>query len=67
MSSLSKIVQIVRQHPGLTLHQPCAVAFFTEGAFNKLYLICSNDRSYLMRVALPVDPCWKTLSELVTL
>ena len=65
--SLSTIEQLARQHLALTLDEPCAVTFFTEGAFNKLYSVCAKDNSYLMRVSLPVDPRWKTLSELATL
>ncbi|KAL3479561.1 phosphotransferase enzyme family-domain-containing protein [Aspergillus californicus] len=45
------------------------VKFYAEGAFNKLYLVSSPDlpQKYLMRVALPVDPFFKTESEVATI
>ncbi|KAL8827459.1 MAG: hypothetical protein Q9191_003170 [Dirinaria sp. TL-2023a] len=45
------------------------VSFFSEGAFNKLYLVsCSgHETSYLFRVTLPVMPFYKTESEVATL
>ncbi|ODM24201.1 hypothetical protein SI65_02089 [Aspergillus cristatus] len=43
--------------------------FFAEGSFNKLYCITSPHlaQQYLMRVALPVEPFFKTESEVATL
>lgn len=43
--------------------------FFAEGAFNKLYLIRAihSRQDFLMRIALPVDLCFKTESEAATL
>lgn len=46
------------------------VSFFAEGAFNKLYDISSpsaHHQEYLMRVLLPVEPFFKTESEVATL
>lgn len=45
------------------------VVFFAEGAFNRLYEIHSPCRPqrYLMRVSLPVEPFFKTESEVATL
>jgi len=45
------------------------VSFFAEGGFNKLYQITYHDHrpSYLLRVALPVDPYLKTESEVATI
>ena len=69
--SLSAIETLARQHLRLSVDAPCKVSFFAEGAFNKLYNIEINtedsNSAYLMRVALPVDPRWKTLSEVATL
>ena len=46
-----------------------AVEFFAEGAFNKLYTISSphSSQEYILRVALPVEPFYKTESEAATL
>jgi aminoglycoside phosphotransferase (APT) family kinase protein len=49
------------------------IAFFAAGAFNKLFLLHPvNDadgtlESFIMRVSLPVDPYFKTASEVATL
>ncbi|KAL4942001.1 phosphotransferase enzyme family-domain-containing protein [Aspergillus oleicola] len=44
-------------------------AFHAEGAFNKLYTITAPDlpHRYLMRVSLPVEPFFKTESEVATM
>ncbi|MCJ1354074.1 MAG: Phosphotransferase enzyme [Icmadophila ericetorum] len=44
------------------------VAFFAEGAYDKLYLVSITDQTqeYLFRVSLPFDPCFKTESEVST-
>ena len=44
------------------------VRFFTEGATNKIYAItyAGKDLQYLLRVAAPVDPYFKTESEVAT-
>ena len=49
------------------------IRFFSAGAFNKLFLLYplgdagSTLESYIMRVSLPVDPYFKTASEVATL
>ncbi|KAI8716149.1 APH domain-containing protein [Fusarium sp. LHS14.1] len=44
------------------------VAYFAQGAFNKLYQVTIEDQPLLMlRVSLPVDPQYKTLSEVATI
>lgn len=43
-----------------------SVTFFKEGALNKLYKVNVGEASYIIRVALPVDPA-KTLSEVTTM
>lgn len=46
---------------------PCSVEFLAQGAFNKLYVVKHADEEVVARVTLPVDPEWKTLSEVATL
>jgi hypothetical protein len=45
------------------------VSFFADGAFNKLYSVSSSNtsREYILRVSLPVEPRYKTESEVATL
>lgn len=45
------------------------VGFFAEGGFNKLYQISytGHHTSYLLRVALPIEPYYKTESEVATI
>lgn len=44
-----------------------AVKFLASGAFNKVYDVSFKGKSYLMRVTLPVDPFYKTMSEVATI
>ena len=59
------IEKIARQKLGWP--QRCSVRVFAQGAFNKLYEIRCENRGFLMRVSLPVDPRCKTVSEVATL
>jgi hypothetical protein len=46
----------------------CEVKFLTEGAFNKVYTIrCGDDIKHVMRVSLPVQPRFKTMSDTATI
>jgi hypothetical protein len=52
------------QFPGAEV----VVEFFSEGAYNKLYQVTINaQETYLLRLSLPVDPHYKTMSEVATL
>ncbi|KAJ6009876.1 hypothetical protein N7499_004726 [Penicillium canescens] len=42
------------------------VTFLAEGASNKLYDLEINKKVFIMRVSLPVDPYYKTMSEVST-
>lgn len=59
------IERIVRQKLGQL--ESCRVEFFGQGAFNKLYTVRCDIGDYMMRISLPVDPRYKTLSEVATL
>ncbi|CAF9932963.1 MAG: hypothetical protein ALECFALPRED_005451 [Alectoria fallacina] len=68
------IRSIAKQHLAPELPSPLDegsldVSFFTEGAFNKLYLIsyAGHHTEYIFRVSLPVEPYFKTESEVATL
>ncbi|EJD38210.1 kinase-like protein [Auricularia subglabra TFB-10046 SS5] len=66
--SIASLEHTARKHLSLTEHQPCSVAFFAEGAFNKLYEVTAPSRApCLIRVTLPVEPRLKTLSEAATI
>lgn len=43
-----------------------SVEFLAEGGFNRVYTIRTTTRSYVFRVALPVDPYYKVESEVAT-
>lgn len=43
-----------------------SVRFLADGGFNRVYVIQTADRSYVFRVALPVDPYYKVESEVAT-
>ncbi|KIL94005.1 hypothetical protein FAVG1_02567 [Fusarium avenaceum] len=51
-------------YPNSDIH----VEFFSAGAYNKLYQVTIDvHETYLLRVSLPVDPVYKTSSEIATL
>lgn len=43
------------------------VTFLAQGAFNKIYDVKINNEVFIMRVSLPVDPYYKTMSEVSTM
>ncbi|KAF2275351.1 kinase-like protein [Westerdykella ornata] len=47
--------------------QEIEVNFMVQGAFNKIYAVKAGDETFIMRVSLPIDPRYKTLSEIATL
>ncbi|KAL8342034.1 hypothetical protein RB598_003783 [Gaeumannomyces tritici] len=46
---------------------PCDIEFLAQGAFNKVFVLRLAGKEVIARVTLPVDPGWKTLSEVATL
>ena len=70
MPKLSAVKELAIQHlPHCFPRSDIAVEFFAEGAFNKLYSVSSpcSSQEYIMRIALPVEPFYKTESEAATL
>ncbi|VDC00614.1 unnamed protein product [Peniophora sp. CBMAI 1063] len=67
--SLAHLEAIAREHLDIPADNPCTIDRFADGAFNKLYTIASDTltKQYLIRVALPVEPRLKTLSEVATI
>lgn len=62
------ITAIARRQLACGEGQTLRVSPFAAGAFNKLYLVIAQDgREYLMRVAMPVFPKFKTQSEVATM
>jgi hypothetical protein len=47
----------------LNITGSCDISFLAKGAFNKLYTITSAEGEVVVRVTLPIDPKWKTISE----
>lgn len=43
------------------------VTFLAQGAFNKIYDVKIDNEVFIMRVTLPVDPYYKTMSEVSTM
>lgn len=66
--SINIVAEIVHSHLKLLPDElaQTTVNFQFEGAFNKLYAIECPRGSFFMRVTLPVDPHFKTLSEVAT-
>ncbi|KAL3472952.1 hypothetical protein BJX99DRAFT_261772 [Aspergillus californicus] len=65
---LNSVARVVESH--LHNETDIQVSFFSEGSFNKLYTVempSSNQAALMMRVSLPVDSKYKTLSEAATL
>lgn len=66
--SIDIIAKIVHHHLKLSPDEilQMTVRFQFQGAFNKLYAIQCPRGSFFLRVSLPVDPHFKTLSEVAT-
>lgn len=64
---VSIVASIARTHLGCAESASPEVEFFAQGAFNKLYRITTEGQTCLMRVSLPVDPHYKTESEVATI
>ena len=62
VSSIRAVIQTV-----LESTEDCKVDFLAEGAFNKVYKVQSREESLIMRISLPLDPHFKTESEVATL
>lgn len=50
-------------HPGSTVK----IEFFGQGAFNKVYTATIDGKEFVIKVVLPVDPWYKTESEVATM
>lgn len=61
------VEKLARTHLSLDQDKYCEVVFHTQGAFNKLYKVNTENGLFMMRVTLPVDPCHKTESEVATI
>lgn len=66
---VSIISSIARHHLRIPEASLVSATFLGQGAFNKVYVITSSSltQSYIFRVTLPVDPFYKTASEVATL
>ena len=47
--------------------EDCEVTFLDQGAFNKIYRVSCGTHAFILRISLPVDPFYKTESEVATL
>lgn len=64
---LSAIETLARKHLSVDDDSRCTITFHAQGAFNKLYKVDADRGTWLMRIALPVDPHYKTASEAATI
>lgn len=70
--SLETIIKLARQHLQLGDNDNCTADYYMQGAFNKVYLIrCPrggpDERSFVFRASLPVDPGFKVSSDVATM
>jgi hypothetical protein len=65
--ALEAIGKVCREKLQIEDAGTCEVFFYTEGTFDKLYLVRTGQRKLLMRVPLPVHPHNKTRGEVTTL
>ncbi|KAJ5518571.1 Aminoglycoside phosphotransferase [Penicillium expansum] len=61
IAAIKQTVQSLRPSNTVT------VTFLTQGGFNKIYNVSIDGEMFIMRVALPVDPRYKTMSEVATM
>lgn len=67
LPDMSILEEIVRRNPNFTEDVALFVDPYAHGAFNQLYKIATDMDTWIMRVALPVDPHRKTASEVATM
>lgn len=58
---------VCRQRLQTDPSSPCRIKFYAEGAFNKLYLVETDQKCLLVRVSLPICPRHKTRGEVTTM
>ncbi|CAO2650490.1 Nn.00g017820.m01.CDS01 [Neocucurbitaria sp. VM-36] len=62
------ITKIVRRQLKIFEAAICNVEYLAEGSFNKVYVVrCGHEVEYVMRVSLPVQSRFKTMSERTTI
>lgn len=66
------IIKLSRKHLQLSDDEKCTADYYSQGAFNRIYLIrCprdeANERSFIFRASLPVDPGFKVSSDVATM
>ena len=64
---LESIQRIIKESKSINATKTVQVSFLAQGALNKLYTVRTHDETLIMRVSLPVDPYWKTSSEVATI
>lgn len=66
--NIKAMIEIERKSLAIPELTRCDVEFLAEGTFNKVYNVrCGLDEEYIMRVTLPVQPRFKTMSEVATI
>jgi len=65
--TIEPLVTIIKKLARQSLECDCNIEFLAQGAFNKVYSVKCSDGDYVFRVALPVAPKIKTLSEVETI
>lgn len=72
--NIAAIESLSRSRLQLPADQDLTVSFFSEGAFNKLYTVTISggdgkplSPQYIFRVTIPVEPFYKTASEVATI
>ncbi len=66
------IVRLARKHLHFSQDDECTADYFMQGAFNRVYLVrcprgSKDERSFIFRVSLPVDPGFKVSSDVATM
>jgi aminoglycoside phosphotransferase (APT) family kinase protein len=66
------MIKLARKHLGFSDDDICTADYYMQGAFNKIYLVrCprggANEKSFVFRVSLPVDPGFKVSSDVATM
>lgn len=65
--STQAIETVCRQRLHISNNANCSISFHAEGAFNKLYLVKTDEQTLIVRIPLPVCPRYKTRGEVTTL
>ena len=66
IDGIKETVRPILERLGCKHDENVSIEFLTDGGFNRVYTIQTEAKNYVFRVALPVDPYYKTEADVAT-